>query len=110
MLSATVMFGNSAYDWKTMPTLRWFGGLRVMSSPSTVILPAVGISNPAIMRRVVVLPQPDGPRNETNSPRSAARLKSATAATSPKRFWTPVSSRNVIEAVASMGQRAPAER
>ena len=26
MLSATVMFGNSAYDWKTMPTLRWFGG------------------------------------------------------------------------------------
>ena len=26
MLSATVMFGNSAYDWKTIPTLRRFGG------------------------------------------------------------------------------------
>ena len=27
MLSATVMFGNRAYDWKTMPTWRWFGGM-----------------------------------------------------------------------------------
>ena len=27
MLSATVMFGKRAYDWKTIPTLRWFGGL-----------------------------------------------------------------------------------
>ena len=25
-LSATVMFGNRAYDWKTMPTFRRFGG------------------------------------------------------------------------------------
>ena len=33
-LAATVMFGNSAYDWKTMPTLRWFGARSVMSSPS----------------------------------------------------------------------------
>ena len=39
MLSATVMFGNSAYDWKTIPTLRWFGGLYVMSLPSIVIVP-----------------------------------------------------------------------
>ena len=46
MLSATVMFGNSAYDWKTMPTLRWLGERRVMSLPSTVIVPAVGCSKP----------------------------------------------------------------
>ena len=39
------------------------------------IVPEVGISKPATMRRVVVLPQPDGPRNETNSPRSTARSK-----------------------------------
>jgi hypothetical protein len=63
------MFGKSAYDWKTMPTLRWFGARYVMSVPSTTIVPAVGFSNPAIIRSVVVLPQPDGPRNETNSPR-----------------------------------------
>ena len=79
MLSATVMFGNRAYDWKTIPMLRRFGGRWVMSSPSIVIVPAVGCSKPAIIRRVVVLPQPDGPRNDTNSPFSAARLKSSTA-------------------------------
>jgi len=90
MLSATVMFGNSAYDWKTMPTLRRFGGTFVTSRPSIVIAPAVGCSKPAIIRRVVVLPQPDGPRNDTNSPFAADRLKSCTAWNSPKRFWTPV--------------------
>ena len=75
MLSATVMFGNSAYDWKTIPTLRLFGGRCVMSAPSTMIVPAVGCSKPAIIRSVVVLPQPDGPRNDTNSPRSAAEVE-----------------------------------
>src|SRR6187401_2168059 len=95
MLSATDMFGNRAYDWKTMPTLRWFGLRYVMSVPSTTIVPAVGFSNPAIIRSVVVLPQPDGPRNETNSPRTASRLKSSTATVPPGNvFWTPVSVRN----------------
>ena len=90
------MFGNRAYDWKTIPTLRWLGDRYVMSVPLTLMVPAVGCSKPAIMRRVVVFPQPDGPRNETNSPRSAARLKSSTAATSPNRFWMPDSSRKAI--------------
>ena len=35
------------------------------------------------MRSVVVLPQPDGPRKETNSPRSAESMKSSTAAKAP---------------------------
>ena len=66
-----------------------------MSVPSTTIVPAVGFSNPAIIRRVVVLPQPDGPRNDTNSPRTASRLKSSTATVPPGNvFWTPVSVRN----------------
>src|SRR6185503_10344617 len=69
-----------------------------MSLPSTVIVPEVGFSKPAIIRSVVVLPQPDGPRNETNSPRSAASEKSCTAAVSPKALRTWVSSRNVIGA------------
>src|SRR6476659_3350022 len=96
MLSATDMFGKRAYDWNTIPTLRRFAGLFVMSVPSTVMVPAVGRSKPAIIRRVVVLPQPDGPRNETNSPFSAWRLKFSTAAVWPNRFWTPVSSRKVM--------------
>src|SRR5262245_46622981 len=50
-----------------------------MSCPLTRIVPLVGNSKPAIIRKVVVLPQPEGPRNETNSPRSTSRLKSCTA-------------------------------
>src|SRR4029079_19288043 len=105
MLSATVMFGKRAYDWKTIPTLRWFGDVLVMSLPSTVIVPEVGFSKPAIIRSVVVLPQPEGPRNDTNSPRATSRLKSATAATPPgKSFWTDVRVRNAI-----VGRRPPSE-
>ena len=40
-----------------------------MSSPSSRISPSGGCSKPAIIRRVVVLPQPDGPSIEKNSPR-----------------------------------------
>ncbi len=43
MLSATVMFGKRAYDWKTIPTLRLFGALPVISAPSMRIEPAVGV-------------------------------------------------------------------
>ena len=39
-----------------------------MSSPLKNILPEVGFSKPAIIRSVVVLPQPEGPKNVTNSP------------------------------------------
>ena len=39
-----------------------------MSTPSSRIWPSVGRSNPAIMRRLVVLPQPEGPSSEKNSP------------------------------------------
>src|SRR5690606_4601030 len=56
-----------------MPILRWLGRRSVTSLPSIRIVPLVGVSKPAIMRKVVVLPQPLGPRNETNSPRSTAR-------------------------------------
>ena len=62
-----------------MPMLRWFGGRLVMSLPSIVIEPEVGCSKPAIMRSVVVLPQPLGPRNDTNSPLSTSRSKPSTA-------------------------------
>jgi hypothetical protein len=44
---------------------------------------------PAIMRRVVVLPQPEGPSSDTNSPCVNARSSPATAATEPNRFSIP---------------------
>src|SRR4051812_36861738 len=43
--------------------------------------PAVMDSKPAIIRKVVVLPQPDGPRKAMNSPFTTDRLKSMTAGT-----------------------------
>src|SRR5215203_3801024 len=71
-----------------MPTLRWLGFSLVMSLPPTTIVPALGSSKPATMRNTVVLPQPDGPRKETNSPRSTSRLKSSTTVVAPKDFRT----------------------
>ena len=47
--------------------------------PSISIVPAVGGMKPAIMRRVVVLPQPDGPSSDTNSPDCSSSEKSLTA-------------------------------
>src|SRR6185312_10263321 len=57
-----------------------------MSVPSSRILPSVGCSKPAIIRSVVVLPHPDGPSIEKNSPLGMSTLIPATAATSPKRL------------------------
>ena len=71
--NATLLYtfrcGNSAYFWNTVLTGLRCGGVSVMSSPLKNILPEVGFSNPAIILSVVVLPQPEGPRNVTNSPR-----------------------------------------
>src|SRR5260370_26559680 len=59
-----------------------------------MIRPEVGSSRPAIIRRVVVLPQPDGPRRQKNSPLATVKLESSTATKSPKalcRFSTRIS-------------------
>jgi hypothetical protein len=45
--------------------------------------PSDGVSKPAIMRKVVVLPDPDGPSIEKNSPSRMSRLIPETASTSP---------------------------
>ena len=41
--------------------------------------PVVGLSKPAIIRSVVVLPQPDGPSIEKNSPAPIVKSASSTA-------------------------------
>src|SRR5712691_8986859 len=50
--------------------------------------PAVGEINPATMRRMVVFPQPLGPRREKNSPSSTWKLTWLTASREPNRFVT----------------------
>ena len=67
-----------------MFTGRLSGGSRLMSWPRRAIVPAVGRSNPPIIRSVVVLPQPDGPSSEKNSPVWIVSETSSTATTSPK--------------------------
>src|SRR6185369_15786139 len=62
------------------------GGSVVTSRLAMWMVPAVGVSRPAIVRRVVVLPQPEGPRRTMNSPLATARLRASTAIVSPKRF------------------------
>ena len=44
-----------------------------------VILPLVGVSSPAIIRRVVVFPQPEGPRRVTKALSAMTMLRSSTA-------------------------------
>src|SRR5436190_18518668 len=96
MFLVTDMFGNNEYDWKTMPKLRERAGVFVRSLPSRLTSPESGGSSPAITRSSVVLPQPDGPRKQTNSPASMARLTSSSATTLPKRLPMLRSDRNTI--------------
>src|ERR1700677_79056 len=53
------------------------------------MLPSLGCSNPASMRKSVVLPQPLGPRSEKNSPRPMVSVTRSTAAKFPNRLVTP---------------------
>src|SRR5512143_368120 len=62
------------------------GGSWVTTRPSITMSPAVGSSIPAIIRRSVVFPHPDGPRRTRNSPSSVARSTCATALTCPNNF------------------------
>src|SRR3546814_7666266 len=59
--------------------LRLCGGLSASDRPPRRMSPAVGVSKPASIINVVVLPEPEGPRRVRNSPRPIARSSAATA-------------------------------
>ena len=69
--------------------------MRVTSAPPIMIAPDVGSSSPAIMRSVVVLPQPEGPSKVTRVPAAIVNEMSLTAATSP---YSLLTFRNSIDA------------
>src|SRR5688572_27341487 len=56
------------------------------SMPLTRTVPAVGRERPAMMRMVVVLPAPFGPRKPKISPAAASRVSRSTAVKSPYLF------------------------
>ena len=60
----------------------------VTASPSSLIVPLLGVSSPPAIRISVVLPQPDGPRKTTSELRSIASEASDTTGTGPKDFVT----------------------
>ena len=71
-----------------MFTGRLEAGTFVTSRPSRRTRPTEGSSKPAIMRKVVVLPHPDGPSIVKNSPLRIVRSRSRTTGLSPNRFVT----------------------
>src|SRR5882762_6168091 len=71
-----------------MAMSRSFGGTSFTTLPPMAISPSVMSSRPAIMRSVVVLPQPDGPTSTTNSLSAMSRSMPRTAGTSSYSFTT----------------------
>src|SRR5262245_32733576 len=67
-----------------------------MTRPPMMTCPASGWTSPAMILSVVVLPQPLGPRSDTNCPGSMRRSRSATACTAPYRLAIPRSSTSAI--------------
>src|SRR6266536_115481 len=67
-----------------------------MSLPYSRMLPLLGSSKPASICRVVVLPHPEGPSSEKNSPAPTWRSTSSTATTlvvcEGNSLFTPISS------------------
>src|SRR5688572_6606630 len=88
------MWGQIAYDWKTMPISRRSGATNTPAAGSLTtrspmaMRPASFCSRPAIIRRVVVLPQPEGPSSVSSRPSGTASETSSTARTDPNRLST----------------------
>src|SRR5262249_12690183 len=72
---------------------RRFGPIPSSVRPARRISPSVGSMNPEIIRRIVVLPQPLGPRKLKNSPCGMVTETRETAASSPNFLLTRSSSR-----------------
>ena len=79
--------------------------------PFTSISPEVGRSSPAMERRVVVLPQPDGPSRVKNMPLGTSKQTSCAAFTGGP-FWVlySVFSERTLSTLASLDRFRPKPR
>src|SRR6056297_1474860 len=71
-----------------MFTARLLGGMGAISCPPRRIVPSVGVSNPASIRIIVVLPQPEGPSSAKNSCSKISSVWLSIAVNSPNRLVT----------------------
>src|SRR5215468_8856421 len=76
----TVSHGRSAWLWKITARLRLGPSI---ASLSTITAPCEGTSSPARMLSTVVLPQPEWPMMQTNSPRAIASHRSSNTVVLP---------------------------
>src|SRR5690349_8214777 len=88
---------------------RFSGRSVVMSWPSSTMRPRLGSTKPATICSVVVLPQPEGPSSERNSPFSIDSDRPSTAVKSPKCLASPSSMRYDM-AVASVSSASTLDR
>ncbi len=73
-----------------MATSRYLGSMLVTSTSPSRIWPESAASSPAIMRRPVVLPQPDGPSRTRNSPAATSMSRSFTTWLAPNHLFRPL--------------------
>ncbi len=71
-----------------MESPRFAGGTSTTLAPSIKMRPPLTSSSPAIIRRSVVLPQPDGPTKTTNDPSSISRSAPGMTICGPKALLT----------------------
>src|SRR5262245_27728001 len=86
-----------------MAMSRSFGGTSFTTRSPMRSVPEEISSRPAIIRRLVVFPQPEGPTSTMNSPSPISRLRSFTAWKSP---YTLLTFSNVTVAMAEPPRRA----
>ena len=99
MFFITENHGMSAWPWNTTPRSRLGPAI---SRLSMIASPEVGCSSPASTLRMVVLPQPEWPMMQTNSPRSMPKWTSSNTTASglppepAKTFFSPWTWRKLI--------------
>jgi len=71
--------------WPLVSGLGGFTGTLLLAKAGG-LLPLLGASKPAITRRSVVLPQPDGPRRVDRDPSAICKDRSSTTVSAPKRL------------------------
>src|SRR5687767_8622913 len=90
-----------------MASPRSFGFRPLICFPPMRILPEVSVSSPAMMRRSVVFPQPEGPSSETNSPSRISSDTSFSAWKEPNSLRTRSMTMSAMDQAPLFARNAP---
>src|SRR6476620_5010620 len=80
------------------------GGMSLTIRSSILISPPVTVSRPAIIRRIVLLPQPDGPTSTRNSRLLISKSMPCTTSSSPYFFVSRLTTTCAISRVSASGK------